>query len=282
MEGSYFKGRQLVIATQHQKEAVIAPLCEAALGVNCLVPSNLNTDQLGTFSGEIERVLDPLESARQKCQLAMDLMGLDLAIASEGSFGQHPNFFFSQADDELVVLIDRKNNIEIVGRKLSTNTNFGGQKATSLQEANAIATSFQFGSHALILRHQKDGTNPIYKGITQPTDFEEKVAHILAENGSVWIETDMRAMHNPTRMSVIAEATQNLLKKAQSLCPQCHFPGYSVVKATTGLPCEACGLPTKSILVHQYQCAHCQHEALKKYPLGKTTESAQFCDFCNP
>jgi hypothetical protein len=57
-----FKGRSLVIATK--KEKVIAPLLEEALGIVCFVPEDFDTDTLGTFTGEIERKLDPISTAR--------------------------------------------------------------------------------------------------------------------------------------------------------------------------------------------------------------------------
>jgi hypothetical protein len=89
-----FKGRSLVIATKHEKEKVITPLLEEALGVVCFIPEGFDTDTLGTFTGEIERKLDPISTARQKCLMAMKVSNCDLGIASEGSFGPHPSLFF--------------------------------------------------------------------------------------------------------------------------------------------------------------------------------------------
>ncbi len=272
----------MIIATKHQKEKVIAPICEANLGVKCIVPDNLDTDQLGTFSGEIERKLSPVESARQKCLMAMELTGADLAISNEGSFGAHPGFFLSSADDEIVMLVDQKNNIEILGRKLSAETNFGGEEASSLSEAKRIAAEFKFNSHGLILRYRKNDPEILYKGITSRTDFEKGVENILDSNGKVWIETDMRALYNPSRMAVIEQATINLIDKAKSLCPSCHCPGFSIRKVIPGLPCFACDFPTKSTLAHLYECQKCHYINRKEHPNNKFTESPQFCDYCNP
>lgn len=66
-----FLGRRLVIATKHQKETIIGPRVESKLGALPFVPKNLDTDVLGTFTGEIERSSDPLSTARQKCEMAM-------------------------------------------------------------------------------------------------------------------------------------------------------------------------------------------------------------------
>ena len=47
-----FKGRLLLIATKHKKEEIISPIFEKELGVRCVVPEHLDTDLLGTFTGE--------------------------------------------------------------------------------------------------------------------------------------------------------------------------------------------------------------------------------------
>ncbi|MFX6226246.1 DUF6671 family protein, partial [Acinetobacter baumannii] len=80
----------------------------------------------------MERELNPLETARKKCYAAMELTGCNLAIASEGSFGAHPIIGFVPADEELLVLIDRKNNMEIKVKEISTATNFAGKEITNL------------------------------------------------------------------------------------------------------------------------------------------------------
>lgn len=130
IKSQYFTGRKIVIATMHGKEAIIGPVLKSELGVDFIVPINFNTDAYGTFSGEIERVVDPAEAGRIKCMAACELTGCDLAIASEGSFGPHPSMFFAPADDEILVLLDLKNNLEIKARVISTNTNFAGDLFT--------------------------------------------------------------------------------------------------------------------------------------------------------
>ena len=129
-----FKGRDLVIASKHAKEKVIAPIVEKELGIKCFVSLDLDTDLLGTFTGEIERKDDPISSARNKCFMAMEMTNCDLAIASEGSFGPHPTLFFIPANDEILVLIDKKNGLEIIVRELNTETNFNGSDIKTEEE----------------------------------------------------------------------------------------------------------------------------------------------------
>lgn len=103
-----FQGRKLLIATQHEKERVIAPILERELGVQCIINKGFDTDKLGTFSGEVERTDDPITTARNKCLMAMDLANCDLVISSEGSFGPHPTIYFLPADEKFLVFIDKK------------------------------------------------------------------------------------------------------------------------------------------------------------------------------
>ena len=71
-----FEGRNLVIATKHEKQKVIAPILEKALGVNCFVANDLDTVRVidlikewcskteagssGGSAGQLSRVLDDL------------------------------------------------------------------------------------------------------------------------------------------------------------------------------------------------------------------------------
>ena len=109
-----FANRKMIIATKHSKESVMAPLFEKSLGVKCFVVDNFDTDTLGTFTGEVERADDAVTILRKKCLMAMQKNNCDLGVASEGSFGPHPTMFFINSDDELAILIDKKNDLEII------------------------------------------------------------------------------------------------------------------------------------------------------------------------
>ncbi len=277
-----FQNRQLVIGTKHAKEKVMAPLLERSLGVTCFVAENLNTDILGTFTGEIERLNVPITTLRNKCLLAMEQHNCDLGIASEGSFGSHPSIFFAPANEELVMLIDRKNDLEITARELSTQTNFKGREITSETDLIEFAHSVLFPSHALILRQAKSGNARIIKGITDWQHLINSYNALITEFGTAYAETDMRAMHNPSRMQVIAEATKKLIAKIQSCCPGCHTPGFGIKGINPGLPCSRCGSPTQSTLSHIYSCIKCNYTTEKKFPHKKTTEEPTYCQECNP
>ncbi|MCO5936509.1 hypothetical protein NAF17_13260 [Mucilaginibacter sp. RB4R14] len=277
-----FAGRTLIIATKHAKQQVMAPLLEEALGVHCLVITELDTDQLGTFSGEVEREDDPLTTARKKCQLAMRLSDCELAVASEGSFGMHPATFFCYADEELVILVDQKNNLEIATVMISTQTNFNGAEINDKLALLDFAERANFPSHGLILRKAKNDHEMVIKGIHTPEKLLYVFDALWEKYGSAYVETDMRAMHNPKRMAVIKQATRKLVDKVLSRCPNCTAPGFGVIAAKPGLPCRLCGLPTQSSLAYIYRCQQCEFEKEEQYPNQIQTEDPQYCDFCNP
>jgi hypothetical protein len=277
-----FSGRKIIVASKHQKEKVIAPLLKKELGLECIVSKELDTDVFGTFTGEIERLIDPLETARKKCLKAMELSGCDIAIANEGSFGPHPSSLFLSADSELVLLVDKKNKLEFIVCDKSTKTNFNGSEINSYKELQEFSKSVLFPSHGIILRKSKDFNEDIYKGITTKKDLKKAYTELMFKYESVYAETDMRALYNPTRMKVIEKTIQKLITKIKTHCPNCNMPGFSVTDAKPGLECENCGLPTRSTLLHILSCQSCGFTKEKIHPHGKVSEDPMYCDVCNP
>jgi len=277
-----FKGRDLLIASMHEKEKVIGPILEKELGVKSLVAINLNTDALGTFTGEFDRKDDPITTARKKCLLAMEIYNCDLAIASEGSFGAHPQMFFAHADEEFLLFMDKKNNLEIIEREISTETNFNGSEINTINELLEFAKQTNFPSHALIIKKSKDDFSKIVKGITTSEQLTNTFHRFISNYGTVYVETDMRAMYNPTRMKVIETATKKLAKKINSLCPNCSTPGFGITEAISGLPCKQCRFPTRSTLSYIYSCKKCDFKKTEEFPKEKKVEDPLYCDFCNP
>lgn len=278
----YFQGRKAVIATKHNKEEVIKPIMENELGLLCYTSPNLDTDLLGTFSGEVERLYDPITTLRKKCEMAIEATGTTIAIANEGSFGSHPTLFFTYADDEFIMLIDKDNKIEIVERELTVETNFDAKEINFVDELLEFATKIGFPTHGIML---KKGKNNLSGHIKESKSIEELIENYLKiknSNGIAYAETDMRAMNNPTRMKIIERATYKLANKANSLCAICKTPGFGVIDSIEGLPCQLCGMPTKSIRQHIYCCQKCNYKQLKEFPFNKKFEEPQFCNYCNP
>jgi len=279
----YFKGRTAALATMHGKEKVIAPVLKE-IGVNVIVPERLNTDAFGTFTRDIDRAGNQLEAARTKAHAALALTGLDLAIASEGSFGVDPQIPFIQSNLELVLLIDTKNNLEIRGHHRSNETNMKGSYVSTIEEACELARKWGFPNHAVIVRKNERSKRHIYKDIVTHADLEQRVMKLLKRlfTRKVYIETDMRAHRNPTRMQNITKATEDLVKNMESLCPQCGTPGFVIVNVKRGVLCGCCGRPTDRPNILVYKCSKCDYS--QESPVVDTPASvdAGECEYCNP
>jgi hypothetical protein len=277
-----FEGRHLIIATKHQKEKIIAPIMEKAFGVNALLAKDMDTDSFGTFSGEIKRLDDALSTARKKCNRALAISGQDLAIASEGSFGVHPSLFFTIANEEIIVLVDKKNKCEFYERVISFQTNSDASFINSIDALKQFAKKALFPSHGLILRKSKDDYSQIEYVISSWKKLYRVYNSFKSDHETVWVETDMRANKNPTRNEVILQVTTKLIQRLQNKCPKCDFPGFGLTKSVAGLICQSCCKPTNSILYHQHTCSKCAHEVAFYYPNNKKTENPMYCDYCNP
>lgn len=265
-----FKDRVAVLATMHRKEDAIAPILESELGLKIQVPTDFNTDRFGTFTREIARSGDQLEAARKKALAALEWIGGDCAIASEGSFAPHPSFPMLPCNREIVILIDTLNNLEIVGESISTETNFNHRSVSNYDEAHQFALKVGFPEHKLVVIDQ----GKILKGIG---DFDQLKAAV--SSGKVDIETDMRAMNNPTRMRAIVKATRDLVEKLKSHCPTCSTPGFAVTDVKRGLPCGWCGSPTDLVLAQIYRCQRCGFEHDR---VSQQQADPMYCPDCNP
>lgn len=248
----------------------------------CVVAYGCDTDQYGTFSGEIERTDDPLTTLRRKCTDIMETFGYDLGIASEGSFGPHPLIPFAAANEEWILLVDKANGLEYSCRVISTQTNFAAAKVHNREELFAFAAKAGFPRHGLILRSAGDGVTEIVKGIQSKQALRDAYTKLSASNGCVSVETDMRAMMNPTRMKQIRKATHKLIHMLRRRCQTCGCPGLQVSNVKQGLPCRLCHRPTRSTLSYYLRCVSCGDVSEQKYPNRKRSEDPMYCDYCNP
>ncbi len=64
----------------------------------------------------------------------------------------------------------------------------------------------------------------------------------------------MRALFNPSRMTVIAELANQLADRLATSCPTCTSPGWGKIGIEKGLPCEYCYQPTPLISHEIYGC----------------------------
>lgn len=283
---SWFRGRVCILATMHKKEEVMASVLEEKVQMKIVVPDNFDTDQFGTFTRETKRLGNQTEAARFKAKKALEITGETLAITSEGSFFPHPSIPFVSCNRELVLLLDTANKIEIIATELSFETNHSHLSIQTVEEALLFAERIGFPNHGLVVMstHNPEESDKVFKGITSKKELiraVEKTINSSAES-KAHIETDMRAMYNPTRMKVIAKTTETLINKILNTCPNCDFPGFDVVETKPGLPCEMCHFPTDLIKSEVYQCQKCHHQEIRDYPNNDQYADPMYCHYCNP
>lgn len=280
----FYDNKAGVIATMHEKERVIAPPFLELLGLK-LTRSTIDTDMLGTFTGEVERKGDALTCVRQKCCLALKENNIPIGIASEGSFGPHPFIPFLTCDHEFLYFIDQERDFVLHQSLLSTKTNHCSAAFSDYQQLQTFCNQALFPSHALIVRpHRSDKKNPIIKGIQTDEGLEEAFIKCcrLSDDGHALVETDMRAHMNPTRMEVIKELADAFAKRLATPCPVCYNPGWGKVSAQKGLECELCGSETDMIKCEVFGCPKCLHKENRPRPDGREQADPQYCGWCNP
>lgn len=277
-----FQNRKMMICSMHGKDLVMRPLVKQYLNINSENVGELDTDEFGTFSGEVQRPFDPITTLRKKILKGLKLSGETLGIGNEGSFGPHFQIPFIQADQEIVMLIDLQNDVEIYEAVTSTETNHARKEINGMNDLLAFADRIQFPMHGMILKEVKDGkVINIRKGIMTWEALHAVSQQFTSKQTALIAESDMRAYLNPTRMKIIERATEHLMKKIINTCPECQWPGFGCVETIPGLPCRQCGEPTKLLLIKVYQCKNCHYRDERYYTAGENADP-QYCDHCNP
>lgn len=276
-----YRGCHICLLTQHGKEEVIGPLFLEALGAQVQLVGGYDTDLLGTFTRERPRYGTQLEAARKKARIGMERSGLPLGLASEGAFGPGP-YGLAPWNIELVVLIDDLRKIELVGHAQGP-AQHGHERVSTWEELEAFARRAGFPEHGLVLRPNDDSDPRIQKGLRDWGALREAFvgARRHASAGEVFVENELRAHMNPTRMKNIAAATQDLIQRMQSLCPGCAAPGFWVVERIPGLPCADCGTPTREPRAERWSCVACEHQEIREVPASRLADPGR-CDECNP
>jgi hypothetical protein len=277
-----YAGRHVALLTQHGKERVIAPVIEPALGCRVERVRGYDTDRLGTFTRSIPRAGTQLDAARKKARIGMELAGLPLGLASEGSFGPDPMLGVIPWNVELLVFLDDESGIEIVGFAQGR-ANHAHVLAGEWAAAEAFARQAGFPVHHLVVRPEGENDPRHRKGIAGWADLEAafRWAQSEAAGGPVFLESDLRAHANPTRMDMIQLAARDLATRLQSRCPSCGAPGFWLVERMAGLPCRDCGAPTRQTRADVHGCVSCAHRATRERTDALFADP-QRCDECNP
>ncbi|APH74163.1 DUF6671 family protein [Aquibium oceanicum] len=283
---SVYDGGQAALATMHGKEQAFSAILHDILGLSVLVPEMIDTDALGTFTGEVPRKGTMLETVMAKARLGMTAMKLPRGLASEGAYGPHPQLPFVPGGIELVVLVDDVAGIIVHEHLVVDAPVFAHRSVAAISELEDFLTNNYFPSHALIVRPNLPDRVPgiIFKGIGSYCALDEAIAVCAksSKDGKALVASDMRAHFNPTRMAAIQKAVRRLAVRLLTLCPDCDNPGFGLVDIETGLPCEECGGPSTLPLWEVYGCVKCKHVSRRRASDRASRASAAHCLFCNP
>jgi hypothetical protein len=221
---SHYSGKRIVLATMHDKDQAIAPAFSELLGAEVVVPPDLDTDELGTFSGEVPRRGTMGEVAEAKARLGMSSAGLAAGLASEGSFGPHPASPFVSAGMELLVFVDDELDLTVSESLVDTSPCFDQLVVASEEKLAVFLERVAFPEHALIVvPNEGVSAGAISKGIRDRDALSDAIARAqsASSDGRARVETDMRAHMNPTRMATLGRLAEQLARRIASNCPAC-------------------------------------------------------------
>jgi len=280
---SEYKGKKVLLASMHQKELVIKPLFEENIGCEIIVAKKFNTDQFGTFSGEISHDLSAYETLKKKAISAAKLYDFDYVISSEGSFGPHPNYPFSCADTEMLLFYDRIRDLYIADYEVSADTNYAELEISSSDFNKSDYLKWlgkvKFPSHGIVV---KAGSIVIKKGICNHYDLEQVISSELRSQVNLKLETDMRSMMNPSRMKVIDILAQKLVRRVAATCKKCNTPGFGKPDVSGYLDCKLCFQQTKVPKFKVLKCLKCDYFEQDRIDPNIEFADPTYCDYCNP
>lgn len=281
---SVFAGRRAVLATMHGKERAIGPAFREVLGIELEVPDDFDTDQFGTFSGEVERPGSLDEVLLSKARLGMTRSGRDLGVASEGSFGPHPQMPFIPVGLEKLAVIDARTGIVAIEQMVDLAPCYSTWEARKLRDIIDQVEATGFPGQAMIVRPNKLRAAMVQKAIQDPEGLKAAIAQAAgcSEDGLAFVQTDMRAHFNPRRMLSIASLAHKLASRLCQTCPGCNAPGWGVKRTEKGLPCSWCAFPTDWVLHEVMGCFICETEMCEPRSDGMTEADPKHCPYCNP
>lgn len=277
----YF-GKRALLTSKHQKLSLFEGAFKEKL--NLIVEElPLDTDLLGTFSGEIERTSSPLQTAIKKAELGLDATGLTLGVASEGSIGADQQIPWIQSDYELAVFVDRERELIISESYKSNEIVAATITARADDDLSTFLIKADFPRHGLIVRAFSKEVSESRKGIRDASTLREAIESmaLLSPSHQVVIESDFRAMHSPSRQKNISSVAERLARRVATLCPECNSPGWGRIEYLKGVACRDCGDENlNAIRGELLGCYKCAYQAPGEI-IRDLLDPAQ-CDFCNP
>lgn len=280
-----YAGKVVGLATIHAKERAIAAPFRRVLGARIEVAPNVDTDSLGTFSGEVSRPASQVEVTDMKARMTFAAMDVDCSVASEGSYGPIFKAPLKPGGVEILTFVDRKLGTRIIQTLSTHRTNwrmlyFRANEDDRVRAEMAALGFPQYGVFSM----QNDDWLTVDKTLGT---IEQVVATVNRQasnsaDGLCLVIPDMRAHRNLLRMKVIRATAWKLAQRLAVLCPKCGAPGFGHVHSHRGLPCENCRQPTHWISHEIDGCSACGHAVTRPRKDGRKFASRLTCQECKP
>src|ERR687898_2953043 len=165
-----YAGQRIGLATMHAKELAVAPPFRRLLDAEIVVAPQLDTDELGTFSGEVPRPDAVVETCVMKAELAFRSLDVDCAIANEGSYGPIDAVPLVPSGVEIMAFLDRRRGIRIIETLSTHRTNWRLMRFKAGDPGvPSVAKAMGFPRYGVFVVCSSDWSHPI-KGLTTVDD----------------------------------------------------------------------------------------------------------------
>ncbi len=277
-----YANTRIGLATIHSKEQAIAPPFRRLLAANVVVAPEIDTDSLGTFSGEIQRNDELTFTAVIKAEMAFATLDVDCALASEGSYGPIDRVPLNAGGVEIMAFVDRKRGVKIVETLLTHRTNWRMWRFKPGDPLVPVAAkALRFPEYGVFVMKNSDYSQPV-KGLETVDEIVSAVDREAnrSDDGLALMIADMRAHRNPTRMKVLRALGWKLAARLAHLCPKCGAPGFGHIDSRRGLPCGGCGRPTHYVHFEIDGCNACGHAVARPRQDGLKVAPKLSCQPC--
>lgn len=272
-----YNGIKIAMPTKHGKASVIKKAFNQYFPVD-IVEVNVDTDSLGTFAGEVERINPPLETAINKHKL---ISGFEYTISSEGSIGSDPAIPFLISDYEILVFRDHKRDLIIKESHCSFEIKAFKKEIFLGENIEDILNQYDFPNHSVIVKAPEVGRIIPFKGLKNLDAVNQAIEEVAKVSKKIVIESDLRANHSPSRMENIYITAKKLAKRINTLCSACNTPGFGLKSYKKGVNCSFCKRLNPEVVQHEILgCVKCEHEVNGE--VHNKEIAPDKCIWCNP
>ena len=172
--------------------------------------------------------------------------------------------------------------LKLVGEDVTAEPNYPSCLVSSIGQAAAFSQKIGFLTHAVFAMGVHKGEPNVlkgaYKGLMTTEELEAATRIVLKQHGAAHVKSDMRTHESH------ATAGRQARRQRPGAPGRAHCgrSGFDVVERREGLPCGACGMPTRRVRLEIVGCTGCGFREERVPATGQAPASPAECDLCNP